>query len=225
MVAFAKIEKAALKRVGAKELQDRIKTRMPPLKSAAALKKVSDDRYLSLIGLRIFRAGLKHEMVDAKWPAFEKAFHRFDPYKVRAMSDEAIEALMKDARLIRHLGKLKAVHANAAAMIALADEKGGCGAYLAAWPGENIVGLWDDLAKRFAHLGGGSGPYFLRMAGKDTFVLSDWVVKALNEWGAFEGAPKGKADRAKIQALFNEWAKETGKPLAHLSMTLAASVD
>jgi 3-methyladenine DNA glycosylase Tag len=225
MVAFAKIEKAALKRVGAKELQDRFKHRIPKIKSAAELKKVPDDRYLSLIALRIFRAGLKHEMVDAKWPAFERAFHGFDPHRVGAMNDEAVEALMADAKLIRHLGKLQAVHANGAAMVALAAERGSFGAYLAAWPGENIVGLWDDLAKRFAHLGGGSGPQFLRMAGKDTFVLSDWVVKALDQWGAFAGTPKSKTDRAQVQALFNGWAKETGKPLAHLSMILAASVD
>ncbi|HEY7990065.1 MAG TPA: DNA-3-methyladenine glycosylase I [Stellaceae bacterium] len=225
MVAFARIEKAAIGRVGAKELVDRIKHRIPPVKSAAALRKMPDDRYLSLMGLRIFRAGLKHEMVDAKWPAFEKAFHGFDPRRVRAMSDEAIEALMKDAKLIRHLGKLQAVHANGAAVVALAEEKGSVGAYLADWPGDNIVGLWDDLAKRFSHLGGGSGQQFLRMAGKDTFVLSDWVVKALNHWGVVKGEAKGKADRAKIQEAFNGWAKETGKKLAHLSMTLAASVD
>jgi 3-methyladenine DNA glycosylase Tag len=225
MVEFAKIEKATLKRVGEKELQDRFKNRIPKIKSAAELRKVSDDRYLSLMSRRIFRAGLKHEMVDAKWPAFETAFHDFDPRRVRAMSDEAVEALMRDARLIRHLGKLKAVHANAAAVIALGEEKGGFGAYLADWPADHIVGLWDDLARRFQHLGGGSGPQFLRMAGKDTFVLSDWVVKALNEWGAFKGEPKSKADRAKVQAVFNDWAKETGKKLAHLSMILAASVD
>ena len=225
MVAFAKIEKAALKRIGEKELKERFRDRIPKLKTAAALRKVSDDRYLSLMALRIFRAGLKHEMVDAKWPAFEDAFFGFDPHRVAAMSDEAVEALMKDARLIRHLGKLKAVHANGAAMIELAAEKKSCGDYLAAWPGDNIVGLWDDLAKRFQHLGGGSGPQFLRMAGKDTFVLSDWVVKALNEWGAFKGTPKSKGDRAKVQALFNAWTEETGKPLAQLSMTLAASVD
>jgi len=225
VIGFARIEKAAIGRIGAKELADRIKHRIPPVKSAAALRKVPDDRYLSLIGLRIFRAGLKHDMVDAKWPAFEKAFHGFDPRRVRAMSDEAIEGLMKDTKLIRHLGKLQAVHENAAAVVALAEEKGGVGAYLAGWPGENIVGLWDDLAKRFAHLGGGSGPQFLRMAGKDTFVLSDWVVKALNHWGVVAGEAKGKADRGRVQEAFNGWARETGKPLAHLSMTLAASVD
>ncbi len=63
------------------------------------------------------------------------------------------------------------------------------------------------------------------MAGKDTFVLTPYVVKALNHWGAFEGEPKGKGDRARVQAQFNEWAAETHLPLAHLSMTLAASVE
>jgi 3-methyladenine DNA glycosylase Tag len=221
MVAFAKIRKAAEKRLGAEELAKRL----PKVKSPASLRKVGDDRYLSLMALRIFRAGLKHEMVDAKWPAFETAFHGFDPRRVRAMSDEDVEKLMGDVRLIRHLGKLKAVHANAAAMCALVEERGGFGGFLADWPGTEITALWQDLAKRFSQLGGNSGPYFLRMAGKDTFILTPSVVAALNHWGAFKGEPKGKGDRAAVQSLFNAWAEETGLPLAHLSMTLAASVD
>ena len=221
MVAFAKIGKAALARHGGAEL----KARMPAVKSPAALKKVPDDRYFSQMSLRIFRAGLNHSVVDGKWPAFEAAFHGFDPRRVRAMSDEAVEDLMKDARLIRHLGKLRAVHANAAAMLTLAAEKGSFGRYLADWPAEEIAGLWADLAKRFAQMGGNSAPRFLRMVGKDTFVLTPAVVKALDHWGAFKGEPKSKADRATVQAIFNAWAKETGMPLGQLSMTLAASVD
>jgi 3-methyladenine DNA glycosylase Tag len=219
--SFAKIQKAAEKRLGAAALA----ARLPKVKSPAQLENDGDDRYLSLMSLRIFRAGLKHEMVDGKWPAFETAFHGFDPRRVRAMSDEDVENLMKDAHLIRHLGKLKAVHANAAAMCDLAAEQGSFGAWLAQWPSAEIVRLWDELGKRFSQLGGNSGAYFLRMAGKDTFVLTPFVVTALNQWGAFKGEPRNKGDRAKIQAQFNEWATETRLPLAHLSMTLAASVD
>ena len=221
MTGFAKIQRAAEKRLSAEGLA----ARLPKVKSSAQLRKEGDDRYLSLMSLRIFRAGLKHEMVDAKWPAFEAAFHGFDPRRVRAMSDEEVEALMKDARLIRHLGKLKSVPANAAALCEVAAEKGGFGAWLADWPGAEIVRLWDELGKRFTQLGGSSAPYFLRMAGKDTFVLTPFVVKALNHWGAFKGEPKSKGDRAQVQAQFNDWAAETGRPLAHLSMTLAASVE
>lgn len=221
MIAFAKIQKAAEQRLG----KPALRRRLPEVKSAAALRRVGDDRYLSLMSLRIFRAGLRHDMVDARWPAFEAAFHAFDPKRVRAMSDEEVEALLREPRLIRHFGKLKAVHANAAAMCRVIDEQGGFGAYLAHWPGDAITGLWEDLARRFRQLGGNSGPYFLRMAGRDTFILSAAVVKALNHWRAFEGEPKGKKARADVAAIFNAWAEETGLPLAHLSMTLAASVD
>jgi 3-methyladenine DNA glycosylase Tag len=221
MIPFAKIQKAAVARLGKAALA----RRLPTVKSAAALRRVSDDRYLSLMSLRVFRAGLRHDMVDAKWPAFEKAFRGFEPRKVRAMSDEQVEALMGDRRLIRHLGKLKSVHANAAAMVELAAERGTFGAYLADWPGDQVVALWEDLAKRFRQLGGNSGPYFLRMSCKDTFVLTYSVVKALQHWRAFPGEPKGKKDRARVGEIFNAWAEEAKLPLAHLSMTLAASVD
>src|SRR5690348_6056109 len=98
MVSFGRIRKAAEKRVG----QEALAARFPAVKSPAQLKRVGDDRYLSLMALRIFRAGLKHSLVDAKWPAFEDAFSGFEPRLVRAMSDEEVEDLMKDPRLIRH---------------------------------------------------------------------------------------------------------------------------
>jgi hypothetical protein len=112
-----------------------------------------------------------------------------------------------------------------AALCDLVEEHGGFGAWLAAWPGSEIVKLWDELGKRFSQLGGNSGAYFLRMAGKDTFILTPSVVGALNRWETFAGEPKGKAARAAVQAAFNAWADETDMPLAHLSMTLAMSVD
>ncbi len=222
MIPFEPILNTARARVGGEAA---FEARLPVPKSPDELRAVPDDRYLSLMSLRIFRAGLKHSLVDARWPAFEEAFHGFRPEAVRAMHDEELEALMADERLIRHWGKIKAVRANAAAMIPVAAEKGGFGAYLADWPADDIVGLWDDLAKRFTQLGGNSGPAFLRMAGRDTFILTDTVVRALNHWGAFRGQPKGKGDRRKVQEVFNGWAQVTDRPLCQLSMILAASVD
>ncbi len=99
------------------------------------------------------------------------------------------------------------------------------GAYLADWPGARVVELWDDLARRFSQLGGNSGPYFLRMAGKDTFLLTPDVVRALNRWGVVQGQPKGKAARRRVQEVLNGWAEATGRPLSQLSMMLALSVD
>jgi 3-methyladenine DNA glycosylase Tag len=221
MPAFDKILQTARRRVGDAELR----ARMPKVNTPDELLATADDRYLSVMSRRIFRAGLKHSLVDARWPAFEEVFHGFDLRRVRAMNDEEIESLMNDRRLIRHWGKIKSVRANAAAMQQIAGQGGNFGAYLAGWPGSDTVGLWNDLAKRFQQMGGNSGPSFLRMAGKDTFILTHSVIAALNHWKAFAGTPKSRLDRAKVQTVFNAWAGETGLPLAHLSMTLALSVD
>jgi 3-methyladenine DNA glycosylase Tag len=218
---FAPIYEAARTRLGAAALE----ARLTQPRSPAELKAVTDDRYLSQMELRIFRAGLKHSLVDAKWAAFEEVFDGFEPRRVRAMSDEALEALLGDRRLIRHWGKLKSVRDNAAAMIEVAEEHGGFGAWLSDWSGTNIVELWETLAKRFSQMGGNSGPSFLRMVGKDTFVFTHSVTAALKRWGAADTPPKNRKDRAAVQSCFNAWAAQTGRPLCQLSLILAASVE
>jgi 3-methyladenine DNA glycosylase Tag len=217
---FAPVLDAARARHGAA-----LETRLPQPRGPAELASLGDDRYLSQMSLRIFRAGLRHSLVDAKWPAFEEVFAGFEPRRVRAMSDEALEALLADKRLIRHWGKLKSVRDNAAAMLAIAEEHGRFGTWLAEWPAADIVGLWEALAKRFSQTGGNSGPSFLRMVGKDTFVLTHSVVAALAHWGVVMAPPKNRSDRAAVQAAFNAWAAETGRPLCQLSLILAGSVE
>ena len=99
---FAEILTAARTRIGAAALE----ARLPQPKTPKQIADTPDDRYLSQMSLRVFRAGLKHSLVDAKWPAFEEVFHGFDPRRIRAMSDEALEKLLGDTRLIHHWGKL-----------------------------------------------------------------------------------------------------------------------
>lgn len=218
--AFAPILERARARRGAG-----FEEHLPQPRTAAELAALGDDRFLSQMSLRVFRAGLKHSLVDAKWPAFEEAFGGFEPHRVRAMPDEALEALLADKRLIRHWGKLKAVRDNAAAMLEVATEHGSFGHWLGAWPSSDIVGLWEALAKKFSQMGGNSGPTFLRMVGKDTFIPTRSVVAALVHWGAAPAAPKNRKERAAVQACFNAWAAETGLALCQLSLILAASVE
>ena len=201
-----------------------LEARLPQPRSADELRGVSDDRYLSLISLRIFRAGLKHSLVDAKWPAFEQAFFGFDPEKVVLMGGEHIERLMQDTRLIRHLGKLKSVPRNAQFVLDVAKERGSFGNLLADWPSSDIVGLWRYLAKHGSQLGGLSAPRLLRMAGKDTFILTDAVGRALVHWGATEHPPKGKRDQLRAQTAFNAWADESGRPLCQVGLLGALRV-
>jgi len=223
MTAFSTIRAAAERRVGG---PDTLVVRLPRPEPPEGLAMVGDDRYLSLMSRRIFRAGLKHNMVDARWPAFEAAFNDFEPAKVASLDDRDIADLMRDERLIRHRGKLTAVRDNARAMRKLTAEAGTTfGVWLADWPEDDIVGLWEMLAARFSQLGGNSGPAFLRMAGKDTFLLTSWVSKALNHWDVHAGTPKGKRARRTVQTQFVAWMDESDWPLCAISQTLALSVD
>ncbi|KHL69919.1 3-methyladenine DNA glycosylase [Pseudomonas flexibilis] len=202
-----------------------LEARLPVPASAETLRAVPDDRYLSQISLRVFRAGLKHSLVDAKWPAFEEAFFGFVPQKVVLMGAEHLERLMGDARLIRHAGKLASVPSNAQMILEIAAEHGSFGAFLADWPGEDIVGLWRYLAKHGNQLGGLSAPRLLRMVGKDTFIPSEDVVAALKAQGIVDKTPSSQRDLAAVQAAFNAWRAESGRPLCQLSMMLALTVN
>ncbi|WP_342244358.1 DNA-3-methyladenine glycosylase I [Pseudomonas sp. OTU5201] len=202
-----------------------LEARLPQPSSEGELRALSDDRYLSLMALRVFRAGLKHSLVDAKWPAFEEVFFGFDPEKVVLMGAEHLERLMQDARLIRHLGKLKSVPRNAQFVLDVAREKGSFGALIADWPVTDIVGLWKYLAKHGNQLGGMSAPRFLRMVGKDTFIPTDDMVAALKAQDIIDKAPTSQKDLAQVQAAFNQWHAESGRPLCQLSVMLAHTVN
>ncbi len=202
-----------------------LEARLPQPATQAQLLAVPDDRYLSLIALRVFRAGLRHSVVDAKWPNFEEVFWQFNPEKVVLLSAEHIERLMQDTRIIRHLGKLKSVPRNAQMLLDIRHEFGSFGAFLAQWPEDDIVGLWRYLAKHGHQLGGLSAPRFLRMAGKDTFVLSDDVVAALVAQDIVTKRPTSQRDLALVQEAFNAWQAQSGRPLCQLSMLLALTVN
>ncbi|MGK8705076.1 DNA-3-methyladenine glycosylase I [Metapseudomonas otitidis] len=202
-----------------------LEARLPQPCSDGELRSIPDDRYLSLLALRVFRAGLKHSLVDAKWPAFEEVFFGFDPQKVVLMSAEHLERLMQDTRLIRHLGKLKSVPRNAQFVLDVVREKGSFGALIADWPVTDVVGLWKYLAKHGNQLGGLSAPRFLRMAGKDTFIPTDDMVAALKAQGVIDKVPTSQKDLALVQAAFNRWHEESGRPLCQLSVMLAHTVN
>lgn len=194
-----------------------VEANLPQVLSADQLRALGDDRYLSDMSRRIFRAGLKHSMVDAKWPAFEDVFFRFDPLRVAMMSDEDLEALTRDTRLIRHFGKLRAVRSNAVWMVEVARAHGSFAELIAGWPEEQIIDLWALLKKHGTQLGGQSGARFLRMVGKDTFLLTDDVVSVLKAEGVVDKAPTGKRELQQVQEVFNQWRAESGRPLAQIS--------
>lgn len=212
----------ALRRQGSiQQLEDNL----PQPLSAEELMAVSDDRYLSMMMRRIFRAGLRHAMVDARWPAFEEAFWGFDPDKMVLLSAEHIEGHMQNKALIRHLGKLRSIPHNAQLILDIRQEYGSFGRFLAQWPSSDVVGLWQLLRKRGKQLGGYSTPGFLRMVGKDTFLITTDVVAALVAHGVIDRNPTSQSALRDVQAAFNSLQEQSGRSLCQLSAMLAWTVN
>ena len=219
---FAAIHARVVDRFGSAKAIER---ELPQPLSNAELIARDDAFYLSLMSRRVFRAGLKHALVDNKWSAFENAFYGFNPRRLEALSDEELEAYMGNDQIIRHFGKIKSIRANATMVERVARESGSFGQWLADWSGEDIVGLWAWLKKNGNQLGGLSGPYFLRMAGKDTFILTDDVVAALVNANVVSRRPTTQAEMRAVAAAFNGWRGETGRPLCQLSRLLSLTVN
>jgi 3-methyladenine DNA glycosylase Tag len=213
-------EKAAARKGGA----DVLEALLPKPKSAAQLRRIRDDRYLAEMTKCVFRSGFVWQIIEHKWPGFEAAFDQFDTTACAMLSDEDLERLGQDERIVRNGKKIASVRANAQFIRSLKSAQGGFGGYLAEWPDDDIVGLWDELKRRGSRLGGNTGPFFLRFVGRDTFMLSGDVVTALIRQKVVDKPPTGKKALAAVQAAFNTWHAQSGRSLSEISRTLACSV-
>ncbi|MDP1738709.1 MAG: DNA-3-methyladenine glycosylase I [Caulobacter sp.] len=219
---FTEIRAQAAARKGGEEA---LAAQLATMKTAAELAAIPDDRWLSMMSRCVFQAGFSWKVVENKWSGTEEAFWGFSPARCRAMSDEEFDALLRDSRIIRNGAKVRSVQNNAAFLMDLAAEHGSAGRVFAEWPADNYIGLLDLLKKRGDRLGGGAGMMALRFMGRDGWVTSPDMVKALAAEGVIDGAPDSQKSRKAIQAAFTRWSAETGTPFAHISRILAMSVD
>jgi 3-methyladenine DNA glycosylase Tag len=193
--------------------------------AAAPLAEQTDDRLLSAATQMVFSAGFVWAVIRNKWDGFEEAFRGFEPMAVATMSDADLAALQADTRIVRHGAKIAATRANARLWVDVADEHGSMAEFIAAWPPDDLVGLFDWFKKNGERLGGMTGPYWLRHAGLDTFLFTRSVTAALLADGVVDKGTSSKGDRRKAQAAFNAWAEQSGRSLRDISRTLALSVD
>lgn len=198
---------------------------LPQALTPEALRRQGDDRYLSAMSQRVFQAGMQHTVVDAKWPAFETAFAGFAPEQMVLLGPGDIEGHMQNARIIRDRAKLRTIPQNARFILDIRQERGcSFGALIADWPGTDTIGLWRLLAQRGARLGGRSAAGFLRLAGKDTFLLTSDVVARLVAAGTITRAPTRQRDLQAVQEAFNALQQRSGRPLCQLSALLSLSI-
>lgn len=223
MRTYKEIHAIAAKRKGGPAALEKLIASHKP-KSRAALAKIPDDRWLSEMSACVFRAGFSWQVIEKKWPGFEKAFWGFNPKRCAAMSDGDLDKLLKDKGIVRNAAKILSVRDNGIFLLGLAKEKGSAAKFFADWPDKDYAGLLEVLKSRASRLGGNAGMMFLRFMGKSSFVLSQDVVGRLIEEGVIDKAPTSKAAMKRVQEAFNTWAEESGRDLTAISRTLAMSI-
>jgi 3-methyladenine DNA glycosylase Tag len=220
---FVKIyDRAAKRKGGAKELEKMIRL---PMKTPRQLANIPDDRYLAEMTRGVFNAGFVWKIIEHKWDGFEEAFWKFNVMRCAYMSDEDIDQLAEDERIVRNRQKITTVRDNAVMVFELSSKYGSFGKMIGDWPDQDYIGLLDLLKKRGSRLGGLTPQYALRRLGKSGFVLGRDGTAALIDAGVIDKFPTGKAAMRNVQEAYNQWMEESGLSLAQISRVLSLSID
>jgi DNA-3-methyladenine glycosylase I len=95
-----------------------------------------DRRLFEKICLEGFQAGLSWLTILRKRPAFRRAFDNFDFRKITRYDRRRVEALLRDAGIVRHRGKIESVINNARRALELSSEFGSLAAFFWAFEPE-----------------------------------------------------------------------------------------
>lgn len=92
---------------------------------------VGDDRALfEQLCLEGFQSGLSWRTILSKRDAFRRAFANFEPARVARYGDAEVAALLADAGIVRHRGKIEAVINNAARALEMIEREGSLAAFI-----------------------------------------------------------------------------------------------
>lgn len=88
-----------------------------------------DQKLFELLILEGAQAGLSWDTILKKRAGYKKVFHNFNIKKVASMTDQELEALRSDERIIRNRLKIRAARANARAALLIQKEFGSLDKY------------------------------------------------------------------------------------------------
>jgi 3-methyladenine DNA glycosylase Tag len=129
--------------------------------------------YLDVITRAVFQSGMSWRVVEAKWDGFRAAFDGFDPVAVAAFTDDDVERLAGDTRIIRNRRKIEATISNAQAILALGDEPGGFVGWLRSRG--DFEATVAALRGEFRFLGDLGAYYVLYVVGEDVPSHEEWT--------------------------------------------------
>ncbi|MGC2130959.1 MAG: DNA-3-methyladenine glycosylase I [Candidatus Aquilonibacter sp.] len=133
----------------------------------------STAQILEIITRAVFQTGVKWSQIAAHWDAYREAFANFDPQQVAAFDSIDAERVLAQEGVLRVPRKVKATIANAAALLAIAQEFRSFHDYVATF--SNYAVLARDMKKRFAFLGDMNVWYVLFRCGEPVPLFEPWV--------------------------------------------------
>lgn len=108
-----------------------------------------DQKLYELLCMESYQAGLSWEIVLNKREDFRESFYHYDLYKVALMSDNELDSLLENPKIIRHKLKLYATRANAKAVLMIREQFGSFSNYLWSYiGGQTIVNSVKDYRER-----------------------------------------------------------------------------
>ena len=131
------------------------------------------DDYLDVMSKAVFQSGMSWKVINAKWDGIRDAFQDFQVQAVAALSEDELEALATDTRVIRNRRKLAAIVHNAQTIIRLDKEHGDFRTYLRSQP--DFESQVKDIRKQFKFVGDSGCYFFLYVVGEEVPPHEEWM--------------------------------------------------
>jgi DNA-3-methyladenine glycosylase I len=131
-------------------------------------KSPNDNAIFENLTRVIFQGGLNWQIIDNKWPSFQKAFVDFSIPDVADFSEEDVARLLEDASIVRNAQKIESTIYNAKEFLIIKEKFGSFLKYLETLDkSNNYESAVKILSKRFKRLGPKSCHIFLYSIGED----------------------------------------------------------
>ena len=108
---------------------------------------VHDDRHLfEMLILEGSQAGLSWETILKRREGYAHAFYHFDPLRVASMTNQELDGLLKDEKIIRNRLKIYAARQNAQVFLKIQNEFGSFDSYVWAFVnGKPLINRWQKF--------------------------------------------------------------------------------
>jgi 3-methyladenine DNA glycosylase Tag len=110
----------------------------------------SDRDFFGVLVRTVF-AGIREDTIGKRWPAIKKAFSNFNFHKVAEYNEKNVQELLRNPKIIRNEGKIRAVIANAKKMEEIAKDNTSFLNYVKSF--KNPDDLVTSLQEEFKYIG------------------------------------------------------------------------